>query len=103
MPASAPFVDLRPQFFQTGELIDIDRISVGPDSSWRDHTEKDCEQFESDCRAGKYGQTQLQLPSIVTVKKQEVLAADGLVMLNNGKKCLMVLKKLKREHEQEKA
>ena len=103
MPASAPFVDLRPQFFQTGELIDIDRISVGPDSSWRDHTEEDCEQFESDCRAGKYGQTQLQLPSIVTVKKQEVLAADGLVMLNNGKKCLMVLKKLKREHEQEKA
>ena len=97
--ANTKYVDRRPQIFHTGQLLDVDDISIADDSSWRDLDAADCELIEADLRDAKYGQTQLAPPSIVTVGRAEQVASDGLLRLNNGKKMIFVMQKLKKEHK----
>ena len=86
------YVDCRPQIFHTGRLVNVDDISIADDSGWRDFDPADCEQIDADLRADKYGQTQLAPPSLVTVAHADQTASDGLLLLNNGKKMISVMK-----------
>ena len=92
--------NLRPQFFHSPETLDVDDISIGEDSGWRDLDLQESEKIERRLREGHYGQTQLPLPSVVTVGRRRQFAADGLALLNNGKKIVYVLQKLKKEHRE---
>ena len=78
--------NLRPQFFHSPGTLDVDDISIGEDSGWRDLDLQESEKIERRLREGHYGQTQLPLPSVVTVGRRRQTAADGLALLNNGKK-----------------